>query len=97
MTTGIKITFSVEPQDTKVVLTALINAPSGIKPYGTKEFAKHTRFIIRFRNIQQLIKFFNEIGKECTGKYVFMKKPKKGKVFTKNYLQRPKPQKSEPV
>ena len=89
MTTGIKITFSVQPQDAAAVLSALTSAPSGVKTNGVHEFAKHTRFIIQFRDIPQLTKFFNDLRKNCTGKYAFMKNPRGGKVFaSKVYLQK---------
>jgi hypothetical protein len=87
MTTGIKITFSINPEDNGALLTVISSAPSGIKVYGAKDFAKHTRYIIRFRNYQQIDNIFTQFGKVCKGKYVFLKKPKRERL--KVYLKKP--------
>jgi hypothetical protein len=92
MTTGIKITFSVDPSDSGAVLSTVALAPTGVSVFGKKDFKKHTRFIIRFRNVKQLDKFFDEFGKQCTGKYVFLKKPKKPRLTRKVYLVKPEKQ-----
>jgi len=75
--TGIKITFSVNLADMGAVGSALVTAPHGVKLYAAKDFKKSYRYIVRFRNIQQIEGFFKEVQKHCKGKYVWMKKHKK--------------------